>query len=111
MITDPKIQKMIREALPGIVKTIDKTANNPEAKPANRIKAVELLLRVALSPSNHPVNTAALKSNAEAALVRLVPFLTGVVKSNKHGRNYLKAVQALLLIAKLGHTEALDVFE
>jgi hypothetical protein len=89
------IRSMGHDAIPGVVKSMGRIAIDAKAKRTNRLKAIEILLRVA--DGDHPAGVEARK-----ALTRVGPFLEDVIKSEDGKRNNLKAVKLAERIADLG---------
>jgi len=98
MVTDAElraqVQAMLQEAIPLAIDSLSKTAISPKTSPTERLKSIELLLRVANSDSSFG-------SNARSVLSEAVPFLEKIIKSHPSRRVLLGAIKEALRIAKL----------
>jgi hypothetical protein len=104
MTTHNELQTMIRATIPGTVKSMGEIATAAKASATNRLKAIELLLRVAWGPTNRPSEPSDVvnQRNARTALSRAEPFLQQIITSHKSRRIRAQAAKLADSIAKIG---------
>jgi hypothetical protein len=90
-----KMQTIIRPTIPAVVKSMGEVATNANTSATTRLKAIELLLRVAIGPSTRPSEPSDVVNgrNARTALSRALPFLEQIVTTHKSPRMRLKAAK------------------
>ena len=74
MTIEAEVQKIMRDALPNIVKNMGKIAIDANASATNRLEAMGVLLRVVRGPNNCATDIAASR-DARIALCGCRPFL------------------------------------
>jgi hypothetical protein len=102
MKTKPDIEK-VRTNLPVLVKNISKVASDVNAASRERIKAIELLLRIAVGPSKRPaldIDVVAGR-NALSALLDAPIYLRQIITSARSERVRSKITELAIRIEKL----------
>jgi hypothetical protein len=86
---------------------MSKVAGDPNAATRERLRAMELLLHVAIGPSNRPADDVDVVAARDArnALSDASLFLEQIIKSHRAGRVRARAVRLARLIALRGRWE------
>jgi hypothetical protein len=96
-----------------VVKNMSKVASDPNAAAIERLRAMELLLRIAMGPSNRPADDVDVVAAREArnALSNASLSLEQIIRSRRPGRTRARAVKFARLLAEIGAdgSEALEV--
>jgi len=92
--TEETNRKLVRVEIPAAVKVMGEMASNPAIKPAVRLWAVELLLRV--GTTDHRAST-----DAKTYLYRAVPLLEQLIRSRSSARAISRATRLARQIATL----------
>jgi len=97
------IQAVLRTNLPVVVKNMSKVANDSNAAQRERLKAIELLLRVAMGPSDRAADDTDVVAARDArnALSDTAIYLEQVINSTKSKRIRLRAVELANGVGKL----------
>jgi hypothetical protein len=95
-----------------VVKNMSKVAGDPNAATRDRLRAMELLLHVAIGPSNRPtddVDVVAARDARNALSDASLP-LEQIIKSRRPGRTRARAARLARLLAETGAdgSEALE---
>ena len=85
MTIEVEVQKIMRDALPGVVKSMGKIATDANASATKRLEAMGVLLRVVRGPNHRAADSAEIAAGHDAriALSDAAPFLEQIVKSHK----------------------------
>ena len=103
MATEPYIETALPSALRLVVKNMSKVASDPKASDAReRLKAMGLLLRIAMGPSNRPAEDMDVVASRDArnALFDAAPFLEEIIKKSR--RLGWNSVRAARLASRIG---------
>jgi hypothetical protein len=100
MTIEAEVQKIMRDALPNIVKNMGKIAIDANASATNRLEAMRVLLRVVRGPNNCAADIVASR-DARIALSDSAPFLEQIVKSHESKRIRARATKLAKHISKL----------
>jgi len=102
MTTNPDIQEIF---LPVVVKNMSKVAADSNAAPRERLKAIKLLLRVAMGPSNRPAEDTDVVAARDARniLSDATIYLGQIIKSTRSERIRSMAMELAIRIDKLEH--------
>jgi hypothetical protein len=88
-------QAMLRAAIPGIVKSMRQVATDTNTSATERLKAVELLMRVISGPVGRPAEQTDIDAGREAhtAVLEAVPLVEAIGRSHKSARLRSKALK------------------
>ena len=100
MTIEAEVQKIMRDALPSIVKNMGKIATDTNASATHRLKAMGVLLRVVRGLNNCAADIATSR-DARIALSDAAPFLEQIAKSHKSKRIRVRATKLASHISKL----------
>jgi hypothetical protein len=103
MMTRDEMQERLRDLLPAAVASSAKTATNPKTAATNRLKSIELLLRIVRGPTTRvgDYRDAANADAAHKALVRAAPFLDQIAKTHPSNRVRSRAGKLRAAIGKI----------
>lgn len=104
MATKPYIETALPSALRLVVKNVSKVASDPNAATRERLKAIGLLLRIAMGPSNRPAEDVDVVASRDArnALFDAAPFLEEIVKKSRRlGWNTVRAARLASRISEI----------
>jgi hypothetical protein len=103
MTIEADVQKIMRDALPGVVKSMGKIATDANASATKRLEAMGVLLRVVRGPNHRAADSAEIAAghDARVALSDAAPFLEQIVKSHKSKRVRSRAAKLTSHISKL----------
>lgn len=102
MTTEAEFQAVLEDLLPTAVKALKDIAIGPKTSATNRLKVIEMLLRVARAPSRPRASQAYVAAAREArtALPEALSFLKEIIKTHKSERIRSRATK---LAAQIGH--------
>ena len=104
MVTEPYIETALSSALGLVVKNVNRVASDRKAATRERLKAIGLLLRIAMGPSNRPAEDVDVVASRDArnALFDAAPFLEEIVKKSRRlGWNASRAARLASRIRKI----------
>ena len=102
--TEPSIETAPPSDLRLVVKNVSKVASDPKAATRERLKAIGLLLRIAMGPSNRPAEDVDVVASRDArnALLDAAPFLEEIVKKSRRlGWNTVRAARLASRISEI----------
>jgi hypothetical protein len=100
---EDEVQKIMRDAVPGIVKSMGKIATDANASVTRRLEAMGILLRVVRGLNNRASDSAdtAAGRDARIALSDAAPFLEQITKSHRSKRIRSRAAKLTSHISEL----------
>jgi hypothetical protein len=102
--TEPYSETTLPSTLRVVVKNVSKVASDPKAATRERLKAIGLLLRIAMGPSNRPAEDMDVVASRDArnALFDAAPFLEEIIKKSRRlGWNSLRAARLASRIGEI----------
>ena len=111
MVTEPYIETALSSALGLVVKNVSRVASDRKAATRERLKAIGLLLRIAMGPSNRPAEDVDVVASRDArnALFDAAPFLEEIVKKSRRlGWNASRAARLASRIRKIKRQSSME---